>query len=108
MRKTWKYKEDSPAGIQVTDKSIQATVATADSLNGILIDESGTYIRGKMSIQAMPDEIRWGGFWVEQSAWRQMFPSTTAFPCPRLVLSPPIKGIEDMVQGVAWMMSLLV
>lgn len=108
MRKTWKYKEDSPAGIQVTDKSIQATVSTANDVNGILVDESGTYIRGKISIMAMPDEVRWGGLWVEQSPWRQMFPSTTAFPCARFVLNPPVKGIEETIQAVAWMMSLLV
>lgn len=108
MSKTWKNKEDSTAGIQVADDSVQATVATPNDLNGILIDDSGTYIRGKISIMAMPNEVRWGGFWVEQSPWRQMFPSTTAFPCARFVLSPPIKGIEDMVEGVAWMMSLLI
>lgn len=105
--KTWKAKEDSSAGVQVGDNHVQATVGTANDVNGLYVDESGSYIRGKLSIMTDPGQIRVGGLWTQQSGWIQMFPSTMAFPNPNLVLSPPIHGAAQMAQAVNWMMGLL-
>jgi hypothetical protein len=106
-RKTWKADQDATAGMQVTDASVQATVATVDGANGILIDESGLYLRGKLSLMMNPEQIRVGGLWSQSSGWLQMFPSTMAFPNPNLIISSPLKGINDMAQAVSWMMGLL-
>ena len=106
-KKTWKASQDATAGMQVADNSIQATVATADGVNGLFVDESGCYLRGKLSLMVNPEQIRVGGLWVQPTGWQQMFPSTMAFPNPNLILSPPIQGISDMAQAVSWMMGLL-
>jgi hypothetical protein len=106
-KKTWKVDQDATAGMQVTDKSVQATVATVDGVNGIYVDESGTYIRGKISLMTNPEQIRVGGLWTQPSGWQQMFPSTMAFPNPNLIISPPLKGVRDMALAVNWMMGLL-
>ena len=105
--KTWKAEQDSDTGIQVTDGSVQATVGTPNGPNGIFVDESGTYLRGKISLMTAPEQIRVGGLWTQATGWQQMFPSTMAFPNPNLIISPPLKGITDMAQAVSWMMSLL-
>ena len=105
--KTWKAEQDAAAGVQVTDGSVQATVSTVDGANGIFTDESGLYLRGKLSMMMSPEQIRVGGLWAQQTGWQQMFPSTMAFPNPNLVISPPIKGITDMAKAVSWMMGLL-
>ncbi len=106
--KTWKSSQDSVAGMQVGKSHVTASVATPGDVNGIYVDETGTYLRGKLSIMTMPEQIRVGGLWVQQSGWMQMFPSTLGFPNPNLVLAPSTKGITDMAQAVAWMMSMLV
>lgn len=106
--KTWKASQDATAGMQVTDGSVQATVATVDGVNGLYVDDSGVYIRGKLSLMTNPEQIRVGGLWVQPTGWQQMFPSTMAFPNPNLLLSPPLKGVAEMAQAVSWMMSLLI
>ncbi len=105
--KTWKANQDSTAGMQVTDGSVQATVATVDGSNGLFVDESGVYLRGKLSLMMNPEQIRVGGLWSQPSGWLQMFPSTMAFPNPNLLISPPLKGIADMTAAVSWMLGLL-
>jgi hypothetical protein len=105
--KTWKAKQDATAGMQVTDDSVQATVSTINGPNGIFVDDSGLYLRGKMSMMMAPEQIRVGGLWTQTTGWQQMFPSTMAFPNPNLIISPPLKGISDMAQAVSWMMGLL-
>jgi len=105
--KTWKLAPESVAGMQVGEEHVTACVAVSGDVNGIYIDKTGTYIRGKLSIMTAPEQIRVGGFWTQQSGWMQMFPSSTAFPNPNLILSPPIKGIEQIVKAVAFMTSLL-
>jgi hypothetical protein len=107
MIKTWKANQDATAGMQVTDGSVQATVGTVDGVNGLFVDESGCYLRGKLSLMMNPEQIRVGGLWTQPSGWQQTFPSTMAFPNPNLILSPPLKGIADMAIAVSWMMGLL-
>jgi len=105
--KTWKSKQDASAGMQVSDNSVQATVGTVNGVNGLYVDESGVYIRGKLSLMVNPEQIRVGGLWTQPTGWQQMFPSTMAFPNPNLIFSPSLKGASDMAQAVSWMMGLL-
>jgi hypothetical protein len=105
--KTIKVQETSIAGIQVGENSITAAVSSGKEVNGVLIDESGVYIRGKLSIMTSPSQIRVGGFWVQNSPWRQMLPSNIAFPNPTLVMNSPTQGIENMANAVQFMQGLL-
>jgi len=106
--KTWKLRSDSSAGMQVGKSEASVSVATAGDVNGLYVDESGTYLRGKLSIMTAPEQIRVGGLWIHPSGWQQMFPSTMAFPNPSLILSPGLSGIADMTQAVSWVMSMLI
>jgi hypothetical protein len=107
-KKTWKVSQDAPAGVQITDESITIAARTPGDVNGVFVDDSGVYLRGKMSIMTMPEHIRIGGLWTQQSAWAQMLPSTLGFPNPNLVFNPSMSGITDMVEAVSWMMGMLV
>jgi hypothetical protein len=107
MVKTWKTSEDSQTGMQIGDTHAEVVVGSGGITNGLYVDESGTYLSGKMSILASPDQIRLGGLWCMNSPWMLMFPSTMAFPIPTLMISPPISGITKMATQVAWAMSML-
>jgi len=106
-RKVWKVNEDSTAGIELQPRSITATVGTAGHPNGILVDESGVYIGGKISLMTSPEQIRVGGFWVQQNPFLAMLPSTIAFPVPQLIFNPPVAGMAGMVETLAWAMGYL-
>jgi len=105
--KTWKTKEDAIAGIQVGDAHVTMAVSDGKKIAGIHADESGLYLRGKISILTQPQHIRVGGFWVQNSAWRQMFPSSIAFPNPALVMKPGMQGITGMISDIQFMMGFL-
>lgn len=107
-QKTIKARQDSESGLQVGENHITAVVNTASDVNGIHIDESGVSLRGKMSLMVMPENIRVGGFWTQNTAWQQMLPSTMAFPVPNLIINPPIAGLKTMAEQVAWAQSFLV
>lgn len=106
--KTLKTSQDAVAGVQVGSKHASMTVRTGNGeTNGIYVDDTGVYIRGKMSIMTMPDQIRMGAFWRQNTAIMQMLPSTTAFPIPNYVADPPLQGLADMARAVAWAMAFL-
>jgi len=107
--KTIKLSEDGKAGIQIEQNTVSlvATDAAGDAV-GIRADETGVYIKGPLSIMTSPSQIRVGSFWVQNSPWRQMLPSSIAFPNPVLKMNMPMKGFEDLIQTVQWFSSLLV
>jgi len=106
--KTIKSKPENATGIQVGDTHCEMTVGSGGTTNGVRVDETGVYISGNMSLMASPDQIRLGGLWTFNSPWMLMFPSTMAFPIPTLMISPPISGIAQVAEAVAWAMSMLV
>lgn len=105
--KTIKTKPDSATGIRVGDDHIVASVASGGAPRGLVINESGTYINGPISMITMPEDIRVGGFWTQNTAFLQMLPSSMAFPVPHLLVNPPLEGVQEMVDAVQWAMSLL-
>ena len=108
-KKTLKAEPDSATGVQVGKDHVTIAVGVGeDDVNGVHVDESGVYIRGPVSIMTQPENIRVGGFWIQQTAWRQMLPSSIAFPNPVLKMKSSFANVEDMVQSVAWAMGLLV
>lgn len=105
--KTIKTNPESATGLRVGDNHIIASVANSGSPKGLVIDESGTYVNGPMSLITMPENIRVGGFWTQNTAFLQMLPSSMAFPVPNLLVNPPLQGVQEMVDAVNWAMSML-
>jgi hypothetical protein len=106
-RKVWKSDPNAEAGIEVRDESVTMIAGTAGAPSAVRVDKSGTYIGGKVSIMSMPDQIRVGGLWVQNNPFLGMLPSTLASPIPALILNPPIQGITDLVESVAWAQGFL-
>jgi len=107
MEKVWKSSPDAEVGMKVDPETAVMAASTPGQPNFVMVNHSGVYISGPQSWMTMPENIRVGGFWVQNNAFMQMLPSTMAFPVPNLVLSPPIKGIIGAVGGIAWAMSML-
>lgn len=106
-RKVWKSNPEGTAGIEVTDSSVTMVSGTSVKTSALRVDDTGTYIGGKVSIMSMPDQIRVGGLWVHNNPFLGMLPSTLASPIPALKLNPPIQGITDLVETVAWAQGFL-
>jgi hypothetical protein len=104
-KKSLKLGPESKAGVEVTDRNV--TVA-ADKDNFVSVDESGIYIVGPQSWVTTPENIRVAGLWTQNTAYRQMIPSTIVTPIPNLVVNPPIKGIKMIAESVALMKKLLI
>jgi hypothetical protein len=91
VKKSFKVGVESKAGVQVTDRN-----------------ESGVYIVGSQSWLTTPENIRVAGLWTQNTAYRQMIPSTVVTPIPNLLINPPIQGIKQLVEAVEIMKSLLI
>lgn len=104
-KKTWKLGPQSKAGVEVTDRNV-AVMANKD--NFLQVDESGLYLVGSQSWVTTPENIRVAGLWTQNTAYKQMIPSTVVTPIPNLVVNPPFKGIKQIVDGVAIMKALLI
>jgi hypothetical protein len=107
-RKVWKVDTEGKAGMEVTSETASMVVATAGHPNAIKVGKEGVWISGPISILTSPEEIRVGGFWVQNTPFLQMMPSTMATPIPNLILNPPFSGIANMAEAVAWAMTFLV
>jgi hypothetical protein len=105
MKKTFKLGPDSAAGVEVTDRN--ATLI-ADKDNFVAVDQSGVYIVGPQSWVTTPENIRVAGLWTQNTAYRQMIPSTVVTPIPNLIVDPPFKGIKMIAEAVALMKALLI
>jgi len=108
MKKIWKVREDARAGISLQTESVTMSVGATGGVNGIRADTTGLYLSGKLSIMTVPDQIRVGGFWLQNSPFMQMLPSTTAFPVPHLIPNLPVGAVDDIVEAVGWAMGFLV
>jgi len=107
-RKVWKVDSESKVGMSITTEDASLVAATSGHPNAVNVSKKGVTISGPISLQASPSEIRVGGFWVQQNPFLQMMPSTMATPIPGLIFNPPIAGVANMVEAVAWAMTFLV
>ena len=106
-KKTWKIGEDAKAGMQVGADNAVMSAETSGEPNLVHVDSTGVYIQGKQSWMTMPEQIRVAGFWTQNTVWMQMLPSTMASPIPNLILNPPIKSVEDILESVAILTRML-
>jgi len=119
--KTWKVKEDSTTGIQIGEAFIQIVVSAgsegspgsnrdvAPSGVGFHITEKAVHIQGPVHFLDGPDKNTYGALWRPQSGWRQMFPSSIAYPNPNLIMDPQlVVFIEHMAKSVQWMATAMV
>lgn len=74
--------------------------------NSIEISEMGTGFSGPMSIQATPEEIRFGGFWKINPMTVTAVPSSVYTPTPWVVKSPP-KPPTEMIEGFVRVAALI-
>lgn len=103
--RAWRATRDSLAGVVINkDKAI--LVGSPQSF--VAADARGVTIRGPLSIVAMSNEIRTGGLFVSQPEFVQLVPSTLVTPQPSKLPMPPISGIANIIQDVAFFTSLLV
>ena len=105
VKKSFKVGPESKAGVQVTDRNASMF---ANKDNFITADESVVYIVGAQSWLTTPENIRVAGLWTQNTAYRQMIPSTVVTPIPNLVINPPIQGIKQIVEAVEIMKALLI
>lgn len=108
MEKVWKASPDAQAGIKVDPETAVMAASTPGKPNFVMVNQSGVYVAGPQSWMTMPENIRVGGLWVQNSAFLQMLPSTMAFPIPNLLIAPPVKGIIGAVGAVSMFMNMLV
>lgn len=104
-KKTLKLHPETEAGVEVTDRNASLM---ADKDNFVSVDKSGVYIVGPQSWLTTPENIRVAGLWTQNTAYRQMIPSTAVTPIPNLVVNPPFKGIKTIAESVALMKKLLI
>lgn len=97
--------QGSKASVLVQDNSVSVI---GDSRHLIVVDDRGVTIKGPLSIVSDAMGRRSGGLFVEISDFQQMIPQTIVTPFPSKMPFPPIAGLINMVQDVAFFLALLV
>lgn len=97
-RRVFKSSPDSMAGLVIEEQFAQLN---GSNENFFYADESGCYIRGHMSINTDPDQIRIGSNFTFPAAYKAMLPSTAVNPTPMLEVNPPIEGFTSFANEVA-------
>jgi hypothetical protein len=103
--KVWKTSRTSSAGFVVTDTE---ALVVGNENNVIAVNEQGVTIAGPISLVADAANIRRGGLFTGLNDFTDMIPSTIVTPIPKQIPSPPITGLMNIKQDVAYFMSLLV
>ena len=102
--KTIKSEPTSEAGIVVSDNAIRQSVKEE---NSITISDKGTTISGPVSFVSGTNHIRVGGLWTFNDPFKLSLPSTYANPTPTLMIDPPIKQFQSLMQEATVMIGLL-
>lgn len=101
----WKAARDAQAGVFI-DKN--RSILAGNSQNFVVADQNGITIKGPVSFVSMSNEVRFGGLFVGQQDFNQMIPSTIVTPQVMRQPVPPINGIVNIVEDVAFFAALLV
>lgn len=102
--KVIKSNSESDAGVVVSDSVVRVNV---NKDNGMMVDERGTTITGPMSIASATNHIRVGGLWTFNSTIPMTLPSTLATPTPVLMVDPPVKQFQSLMQDAVVMIGLI-
>lgn len=74
--------------------------------NYIQIDGLGTYISGRVSLLSQMNQVRTGGLWTFNNNFALTIPSTLGTPVPVLMVDPPLKGLQNIVEQASIMIGL--
>jgi hypothetical protein len=103
--RAWKATREAQAGVFIDEKR---SLLVGDSQHFVAADRNGVTIKGPVSMVTGSEEIRTGGLFVGMNDFQQMIPSTIVTPKPMKLPIPPISGIANIVQDVAFFAALLV
>lgn len=103
--RVWKASRTATSGVILNEDS---TVILGNKDNLIALDKNGVTISGPISLVAEAHNIRRGGLFVGLNDFTDMIPSTIVTPLPKQIPLPPIQGLINIAQDVAFFTSLLV
>ena len=75
--------------------------------NFIAVNDKGVFISGKVSIIESSDQVRRGALFIEQPDFVNILPSTIMTPIPQRKISPPLIGLQGLVEDTAYFAALL-
>jgi len=102
--KVWRVRPEARAHFEIKEDT---AIMAGNGRNFIVVDQSGTTIRGPVSIAAMGEGQRTGGLWIGTPEWARMFPSTIASPIPQILPVPPLGMVKNITFGVAFGLAFL-
>jgi len=103
-RRVIKAAADALAGIEVREDSVRMN---GSNENFFYADESGCYIRGPMSINTNPEDIRRATGYTFPPAYKAQLPSTVVNPQAMLIANSPVEGFADFASEVATLLGQL-
>lgn len=103
-RKVIRAEPDSNAAIVVDAERL---ILAGNREKFLVVDRSGIYLKGGISIVNGSQSVRYGGMWSSLPDIMRMFPSTIVTPIPARIPSPPIEGVLNLKDIVATLASVL-
>lgn len=103
MTKMIKDGVDGNAGL-----SVSSTVARIHGTeeNYVACDERGTTINGPISFVSGGSQMRFAALWTMNSEIALSIPSTLATPTPVMIIDPPIKQLQNIMEAAQLMIKL--
>lgn len=103
-KKIIKSTPSSSAGVVVSENVVRQSV---NEDNSVMVDEKGVTIAGPVSFVSATNHIRVGGLWTFNDPFKLSLPSTYANPTPTLLIDPPIKQFQSIMEEATVMIGLL-
>lgn len=102
--RAWKATRDAESGVFINkDKAL----LVGDSKHFIATDRNGITMKGPQSDVSLSTERRQGGLFLGLGEFSEMIPSTIVTPIPAKIPVPPITGIVNILQDVAFFAAVL-
>ena len=103
--RAWKVSRDSKAGVFIDN---ERSIVVGDAKHFLVADKNGVTIKGPVNIVEMSTNMRTGGLFLGLGEFLEMIPSTLVTPLPKKIPIPPVTGIVNVLQDVAFFAAFLV
>lgn len=103
--RAWKATREAEAGVFIDESK---AILAGNHKNFVVADSRGITMKGAVSFASMSNEQRSGGLFLGVGEWMDMIPATIVTINPRKLPIPPITGIANVVQDVAFFMLFLI
>ena len=100
-----KASPEKNAGLKLGDEWV--TLVGADTDKFLTVGKDGIATSGKVSMQAMPNEIKIGGLATMNMLPMMMISSTMTSPMPAMTVSLPFEAIIELISTAGSMMALI-